>query len=141
MTKGRRRKMVNKTIIQGRLTATPSIRYTTNNVAMLEFTVAWSEKYKETERKLFLRCKAWRSTAEFIDKYFFKGSPILITGELGTEEWEKDGKKNSRTVLNVEKVDFCGGNKSDGESKQEQPQEETGFMNIPEGIEDELPFK
>ena len=133
--------MVNKTIIQGRLTATPSIRYTTNNVAMLEFTVAWSEKYKETERKLFLRCKAWRSTAELIDKYFCKGSPILITGELGTEEWEKDGKKNSRTVLNVEKVDFCGGNKLDGESKQEQPQEETGFMDIPEGIEDELPFK
>ena len=62
--------MVNKLIYQGRLTADPELKRTQSDVSNMEFTIAWSEKYKESETKCFLRCKAWRNTAEFIDKYF-----------------------------------------------------------------------
>ena len=58
--------MVNETVLQGRLTADPELKHTQSAVAYTEFTVAWSEKYKDTETKLFLRCKAWRYNADCI---------------------------------------------------------------------------
>lgn len=69
--------MVNNIVLQGRLTADIELRYTQSSVALAEFTVAWSEKYKDVETKCFLRCKAWRNTAEFLGKYFHK--PELFT--------------------------------------------------------------
>ena len=55
-----------------------------------------------------MRCKAWRNTAEFIGKWFRKGQEILIEGHMVTETWDKDGQKQSRTICNVEKANFCG---------------------------------
>lgn len=100
--------MVNKTILQGRLTADPELRTTQSGVSFCNFTVAWSEKYKENETTCFLRCKSWRHTAEFVQKYFSKGQEIAVEGKLSTEEWEKDGVKNSMIVLTVEQAHFCG---------------------------------
>ena len=100
--------MVNTTILQGRLVADPDFSQTQNGVGRCEFTVAWSEKYGEKETKCFLRCRAWRSGAEFISKYFRKGQEIVVDGKLSTDEWEKDGKKQSRTVLTVNAAHFCG---------------------------------
>lgn len=125
--------MVNKVIYQGRLTADIELKEV-GGFNMTEFSVAWSEKYKETERKCFLRCKAWRNTAEFLQKYFKKGQEILIEGSLITEEWEKDGQKQSRTICNVEKVNFCGSKSESGTS----PKAE-GFAVLPEDA-DECPF-
>lgn len=132
--------MINKMILQGRLTANIELKYTQSDVANTEFTVAWSEKYKETESKCFLRCKAWRQTAEFLEKYFQKGQEILIEGHMVTEEWEKDGEKKSRTICLVDKVNFCG-SKSDRGSDLRKNMDSDGFVNIPDGVEDEgLPF-
>lgn len=132
--------MINKMILQGRLTANIELKYTRSDVANTEFTVAWSEKYKETESKCFLRCKAWRQTAEFLEKYFQKGQEILIEGHMVTEEWEKDGEKKSRTICLVDKVNFCG-NKIDRGSAPQKNMDSDGFVNIPDGVEDEgLPF-
>lgn len=102
--------MLNNVCFQGRMVADPELRTTQSGVSVLSFTVAWSEKYKEIERKCFLRCQAWRQTAEFIGKYFCKGQEVLLQGKLNTEEWEdKDtGKKRSNTILSVEQVNFCG---------------------------------
>ena len=100
--------MINKTLYQGRLTRDIELKKTSSDIAYTEFSVAWSEKYKESETKCFLRCKAWRSTAEFLQKYFSKGQEIGIEGHLVTEEWEKDGQKQSRTICQVDKVHFCG---------------------------------
>ena len=58
--------MINRICYQGRLVKDPEIKVSQNNISKLEFTIAWSEKYKETETKCFLRCIAWRGTAEFI---------------------------------------------------------------------------
>lgn len=100
--------MVNKSILQGRLTADPEIKQTPSGVSCANFTVAWSNKYKEVEEKCFQRCKAWRSTADFIGKYFAKGQEITVVGKMLTESWEKDGQKYSAQVLVADEAHFCG---------------------------------
>ena len=125
--------MVNKMILQGRLTAHPELRQTQSGISFIEFTVAWSEKYNEIETKCFLRCKAWRSTAEFISKYFIKGQEIAVEGKIVTEEWEKDGQKQSRTICDIDKVHFCGSKTSNISST---PTTDNSFLS-----EEELPFE
>ena len=106
--------MVNKTVLQGRIVREVEMRTTGAGVTVASFTVAWSEKYKETETKCFLPCTAWRTTGEFIQKYFTKGQEILVEGSLSTREWEdKEGNKRSTIELTVEKAHFCGSKSSD----------------------------
>lgn len=132
--------MINKMILQGRLTADIELRRTQSDVANTEFTIAWSEKYKEVETRCFMRCKAWRQTAEFLDKYFRKGQEILIEGHMVTEEWEKDGDKKSRTICLIDKVNFCGSKSNNGSSIPPKTDAD-GFVSIPDDVEDdELPF-
>lgn len=137
--------MVNKTIFQGRMVRDPELKHTQSDVSYTEFTVAWSEKYKEIETKCFLRCKAWRSTAEFISKYFRKGQEIVIDGHMITEEWKSEGENKSRTICIVEKANFCGSKSSDNDAQQGRPQPGTaqppgdGFY-VPDNIDEELPF-
>lgn len=102
-----------------------------------EFTVASSKKYKDVEKKCFLRCKAWRGTAEFVAKYFKKGQEIFVVGELCTETWEKDGQQQSRMVLDVTNVDFCG---SKGATTSEPTGTAEGFMPIDDVAGDDCPF-
>lgn len=129
--------MLNKTLYQGRLTADIELKQTQSGVSFTEFTIAWSEKYKEIETKCFLRCKAWRHTADFVSKYFQKGSEILIEGRLITEQWEKDGQPQSRTICDVEKVHFCG-----SKTNNNQQTTQSSYIEItPDGdSDDDLPF-
>ena len=133
--------MLNRMMLQGRLTADPEIKYTASQVAYAEFTLAWSEKYKEIETKCFLRCKAWRNSAEFLDKYFSKGQEAVMEGHLVTEEWEKDGEKKSRTICIVDKLNFCSSKKEKKDTQEKVEKDDDGFMRVPEGIDEELPFK
>lgn len=129
--------MVNKVIFQGRLVADPDLKSTQSGISFLEVTVAWSEKYKETETRCFLRCKAWRHTAEFISKYFRKGQEILIEGNMVTESWEKEGEKQSRTICNVEKAHFCG--PASGKSEKAD-NSINAWVTVETEDEEELPF-
>lgn len=132
--------MINKMILQGRLTADIELRRTQSDVANTEFTIAWSEKYKEVETRCFMRCKAWRQAAEFLDKYFRKGQEILIEGHMVTEKWEKDGEKKSRTICLIDKVNFCGSKSSNGYNIPPKTYAD-GFVNILDDVEyDEIPF-
>ena len=132
--------MINKVILQGRFTADPSVEQK-GGFDMCEFTVAWSDKFKDRETKCFLRCKSWREQAQFISKYFKKGQECVIEGRLETEEWEKDGKKQSRTVCSVERVHFCGPKAADSSSGQKQPEAGSeDFMKIDPDQGEELPF-
>lgn len=107
--------MVNHTILQGRLCADPELRTTQSGVSVCSFRVAWSEKYKETETKLFLSCTAWRGTGEMVSKYFRKGQEIVVEGKLSTRDWEdRDGNKRSSVEMTVERVHFCGPKQSEG---------------------------
>lgn len=134
--------MLNKVLIQGRLTKDPELKQTQSGVSQLLFTVAWSEKYKETETKCFLLCKAWRSTAEFIAKYFQKGSEILLEGRMTTETWSDDKQV---TLLVVDKAHFCGSKVSANNDTNTQPKPQPmppadDFVNIPDDIQEKLPF-
>lgn len=130
--------MVNKVILQGRFTADPKVE-DKGGFDMCEFTIAWSEKFKERETQCFLRCKSWREQAKFVEKYFAKGQECVIEGKLQTESWEKDGQKQSRTICNVEKVNFCGPKGSSNTNTNTSDTSE--FMTIPEGDDEELPFQ
>ena len=134
--------MANKITLQGRLVRDIELkRVGQDNIATTEFTVAWSEKYKEKETKCFLRCKAWRGTAELLEKYFAKGQEIVIEGSMVTEEWKQNGENKSRTICNVEKVHFCGSKVSNQSGGRPSPEDAGGWVNIPDGVEDgELPF-
>lgn len=132
--------MINKVIIQGRLTKDPELKHTQSGISKLLFTVAWSEKYKEVETKCFLLCEAWRQTAEFINNYFRKGQEINLEGHMVTEDWNGE----QVTFCTIDKAHFCG-SKADNAPKQEakpQPQADSeGFMDIPDDADEELPFK
>lgn len=137
--------MLNRVTYQGRLTADIELQQTQSGVAYCSFTVAWNEKYKEVETKCFLRCKAWRQTAEFLSKYFRKGQEIIVEGKLNTEEWEQDGSKRSRTVLSVEKAHFCGTKADTGYSPRVTVPQETGLPSGGDFVssqvsDDDLPF-
>ena len=88
----------------GRLVKDPEIRYTKNNVAVATFTIATNEgKDRESE---FIRCRAFKKTAELIDQYFSKGSPIIVQGRWHGYEYEKDGRKVYATEVTVNGVEF-----------------------------------
>lgn len=101
--------MLNHTVLQGRLTRDPELRNTQSGTPVCSFTVAWSEKFKETETKLFLNCTAWRGTGDMVSKYFSKGKEIIVEGKLSTREWtDKEGNKRSTNEMVVDRVHFCG---------------------------------
>lgn len=127
--------MINHVAFQGRLTKDPELKQTQSGVPSLLFTVAWSEKYKEVETTCFLLCRAWRHTAEFIGKYFRKGQEIAIDGHMVTESW---GDDKSTTLCVIDKAHFCGSKQERQEKPTPAPSDD--FMDIPEGIQDELPF-
>ena len=130
--------MVNRIILQGRFTADPKVEQK-GGFDMCEFTVAWSDKYKDKETHCFLRCKTWREQAKFVGQYFVKGQECVIEGKLATEEWEKDGQKQSRTICNVERINFCGSKGSNTTSAPSVTGNED-FMKIPDGDMEKLPF-
>ena len=107
--------MLNHITIMGRLTRDPELRRTGSGVAVATFRVAVDRDYVSKEggeRKTdFIDCVAWRSTGEFVSKYFTKGSMIVVDGRLEMRDWnDKDGNKRTSAEINVANVYF-------GESK------------------------
>lgn len=130
--------MLNHTVIQGRLVDAPAFGDTNAGGRYANFRLAWSEKYKEKENKLFLDCKAFGGTAVFMEKFMKdKGQEILVEGKLNTEEWtNQDGQKRSKTALVVSAVHFCGSRK-DGAAEQETTTQTGGFTAVED---DAMPF-
>ena len=130
--------MVNRTIIQGRLTKDPELKKTQSDVAYTEVTVAWSETYKDVETKCFLPVQAWRHNAEFLCKYFGKGKEVVVEGRLKTSEWtDKDGNNRSRLIMIADQFHFCGPKTDNNSNKDAEPTDDDGFMNIPDNADDE----
>ena len=129
--------MMNHVSIQGRLVQDPEVKTTQSGIKFCSFKIAWSEKYKEVESKCFLPCKAWRNTAELLGKYWQKGKEILLEGRLLTEEWEKDGQKQSRTVLEVQNIHFTAKGESKGNNQAAPAQQSGGFVQVDD---EALPF-
>lgn len=89
----------NKVILGGRLTTTPELKTTPSGVFVTTFSIAVNRKGTKGETD-FINCQAWRNTAEFISKYFQKGSSICVTGQIQVRSWE-DQQGNNRYVTEV----------------------------------------
>lgn len=115
---------MNKIIIVGRLTADPELRQTQSGIASCRFTVAVNRRFKNDKGEYeadFVSCQAWRQTAEFVAKYFSKGSMICIDGTLRTGSYQDKNHSDVThytTDVLVENVEFCGSKK---ESEQSPP--------------------
>lgn len=112
--------MLNKVILQGRLTDHPELKHTKSNRAVVDFSIAVEEsRTADGERKVnYFKCEAWNSIAEFICKYFEKGQQILVDGRLSTNNYtDKNGVKRTNVFLSVEGVNFCGAKSSEAQQK------------------------
>lgn len=101
---------MNIAIIMGRLTADPELRTTQSGISVCSFTIAVDRYRKDKESKAdFIRCVAWRQSAEFISRYFSKGKMIAIEGSIQVDNYtDKDGNKRQQTNVIVNKAHFCG---------------------------------
>ncbi len=109
--------MLNCAVIMGRLTADPELRQTPSGVAVTRFTVAVDRSFVKAgeERKAdFINVVAWRQTAEFVTRYFSKGSMIAVQGSIQTGSYEKDGVKRSTFEVVADNVSFCGSKSESG---------------------------
>lgn len=95
--------MFNLVVLTGRLTADPEIKYTQNNVPVCSFSIAVERRYKQGEERQadFINITAWRQTAEFISKYFSKGSMIGIEGAIQTRRYQDKETGKNRTAFEV----------------------------------------
>ena len=103
---------LNNVSLMGRMCFEPELRSTNSGVSVLRFTIAVDRNYTPNgqERQAdFIDCVAWRNTAEFIKRYFHKGSMIALTGELQTQNYtDKDGKQRKTVEVVANNVSFCG---------------------------------
>lgn len=117
---------MNKTILMGRLTAQPELRQTQSGIASCRFTVAVNRRFKNANGEYdadFIPCVAWRQTAEFVSRYFSKGSMICVEGSLRTGSYQDKKYQDVThytTELYVDNVEFCGSKSNNGEQGQTQ---------------------
>lgn len=104
--------MINSVILQGRLTAAPELRRTSSDISVCSFAVACSNGSGDDKKTDFINCIAWRSTADFVSKYFDKGDLIAIDGRITSRSYtDKNGDKRYVTEVVVNSVHFCGNKK------------------------------
>lgn len=150
--------MLNKIILQGRLARDPEMRTTQSGKSIASFTLAVERDFapqgqqKETD---FINCTAWNGTADFVAKYFSKGSMATLCGSLQIQSYtDRDGNKRSAPNVNIENVYFAGEkraekskdsekNKSTAKGKSaysSKPAAKQTFEEMEDATDDELPF-
>lgn len=129
--------MTNVSVLMGRLTKDPELKTTSNGISVCSFSLAVDRNYQRAgeERETdFINMVAWRSTAEFIAKYFKKGDMMSAVGSIQTRQYEdRDGHKRTAFEVVVNEVSFCG-------SKQSTEKPKTAQRTAQEVLDDELPF-
>ena len=145
---------MNKAIEIGRLTRDPEVRYSQgNNTAVARYTIAVDRKFKREGEQTadFIPCVVFGKQAEFAEKYFRKGTKVVISGRITTGSYtNKDGQKIYTTEITVEEQEFAE-SRAESEANRGMYQQSApspapsapagdGFMNIPDGIDEELTF-
>ena len=146
---------MNKVVLMGRLTRDPEVRYSQgeNALAIARYTLAVDRRFKRDGEQTadFINCVAWRQTAEFISRYIKKGyMRVVVCGRIQTGSYtNRDGVKVYTTEVVVEEQEFAeskNASSANTQSYQTAPAPAPsadagdGFMNIPDGIDEELPF-
>lgn len=149
--------MLNKVILMGRLTRDPELRTTPQGVSVCSFSIAVDRGYArqgEERQADFINIVAWRSTAEFVSKYFVRGQMIAVVGRIQTRNYDdKDGKRVYVTEVVADEISFADSKRDNGQAapaatyttaapaqapQQTQPPVSDGFQVVPD--EDDLPF-
>lgn len=147
---------MNKVILMGRITRDAEVRYSQgeNSTAIARFTLAVDRRYNRNsangeQTADFINCVAFNKTAEFMERFGRKGTKFVVEGRIQTGSYtNKDGQKVYTTDVIVEQVEFAESKASNGTdggfvpSDRPSPSQAAGdgFMNIPDGIDEELPF-
>lgn len=148
---------MNKAILMGRLTRDPEVRYTQgeNQMAIARYTLAVDRRFNRSGDENtadFISCVAFGKAGEFAERYFRKGTKIVVTGRIQTGSYtNKDGVKVYTTDVVVEDQEFAESKNSNGGSSDNYSAPANnfsaapmaagdGFMNIPDEIDEELPF-
>ena len=143
---------MNKVVLVGRLTRNPEVRYSQgeNSTAVARYTIAVDRRFKRDGEPTadFINCVTFGKSAEFVEKYFRKGLRISISGRITTNSYtNKDGIKVYTTEVTVEEQEFAE-SKAESEANTTSNQQSTptsaptsdGFINVPDGVDEELPF-
>lgn len=104
---------MNKVILMGRLTCAPELKQTQSGIPYTQFTIAVNRRFAKERQADFINCIAWRNTAEFIQKYFHKGSMLAVVGSIQTGSYEKDGQKHYTTDVIADEAYFTGEKKTE----------------------------
>lgn len=150
---------MNKVILMGRLTSDPEVRYSQgeNALAIARYTLAvdrrnFRNNSNDEQTADFINCVAFGKSGEFAEKYFHKGTKLVVSGRIQTGSYtNKDGVKVYTTEVVVEDQEFAESKNASGDNsgfaggnnnhfKPEPSGVGDGFMNIPDGIDEELPF-
>lgn len=143
---------MNKVILMGRLTRDPEVRYSSgeNQTAIARYSLAVDRRRGKNDDQPsadFINCVAFGRSAEFAEKYFHKGLKITVAGRIQTGSYtNKDGQKVYTTDVVVEEQEFAESKAASGNAGNsapagnQEPSNGDGFMNIPDGIDEELPF-
>lgn len=146
---------VNKVVLVGRITRDPEVRYSQgdNRTAVARYTVAVDRKFKRNNEPTadFIPCVVFGRSAEFAERYFRQGMRVFISGRIQTGSYtNKDGVRVYTTEVVVEEQEFaeirseseasCGAHTNYNQAPTSYPADGDGFMNIPDGVDEELPF-
>ena len=138
--------MLNKIAIMGRMTSDPELRHTNSGTPVASFTIAVDRDFKSNSGEKetdFIDTVAWRSTAEFVSKYFSKGRMAVVSGRLQMRKWtDKDGNKRTTAEVVAENVYFADSkkeNSGDYGNAPQYPEPQQAFTDITDDDE-ELPF-
>lgn len=131
---------MNKFIGMGRLTDDPKVSQTQGGKKIARATLAIDRLKEGTD---FISLVAWEKRAEFMENYTHKGTKLLVEGRIQTGSYDKDGHKVYTTDVVIENVDFCEKKKAEPDGLEGQPKDnpKDEWMNIPDGLDSEMPFK
>ena len=140
---------MNKVVLIGRFTRDPEVRYTQGGSSVANFSLAVDRRFKQEggDSADFIRCVSFGKTAEFIEKYFHKGMKIGICGRIQTGSYtNNEGQKVYTTDVVIEEAYFVESKSASNQESQHKPVPSEGmpngdgFMNVPDGIDEVLPF-
>lgn len=138
---------MNKTVLIGRSTKDADVRYSQGDkpMAIARISLAVDRKFKQEGQPTadFINCIAFGKTAEVIEKYVVKGTKIAVVGHIQTGSYtNKDGQKVYTTDVVIDELEFCESKSSQKSQNNDRPQasQDNSWMNIPDGVDDGLPF-
>ena len=112
--------MIHATIL-GRLGRDPEVKHTASGQTVLSLNIATDHGYGDKKQTMWVRCSMFGDRGAKLADFLSKGSQVLVTGQLNTREWEKDGQKNISLELMVSQLEFAG-SKGDSAPRQQEPQ-------------------